>query len=89
MTAFLTAPGATTKLRGTAMTDDARHRKPNQHRTAAAEDEGRGWAAVDTAPTAHADKDTDTRARTLRRWWLTRRLHIDLLRVCSAFGPRG
>lgn len=46
-------------------------------------------AAVDTAPTAHADKDTDTRARTLRRWWLTRRLHIDLLRVCSAFGPRG
>ncbi|MER7763929.1 cell envelope biogenesis protein OmpA [Streptomyces sp. NPDC097619] len=21
-----------------------------------------------------------------RRWWLTRRLHIDLLRVCSAFG---
>lgn len=24
-------------------------------------------------------------AQTLRRWWLTRRLHIDLLRVCSAF----
>lgn len=23
--------------------------------------------------------------RILRRWWLTRRLHIDLLRVCSAF----
>lgn len=28
------------------------------------------------------------RTRTSRRWWLTRRLHIDLLRVCSAFGPR-
>ncbi|MFG2991987.1 cell envelope biogenesis protein OmpA [Streptomyces sp. NPDC048257] len=41
--------------------------------------------AVDTARTA----DTDTQAQTLRRWWLTRRLHIDLLRVCSAFGPRG
>ncbi|MFF4421934.1 cell envelope biogenesis protein OmpA [Streptomyces sp. NPDC001549] len=40
---------------------------------------------MDTARTA----DTDTRSRTLRRWWLTRRLHIDLLRVCSAFGPRG
>ncbi|GGZ88075.1 hypothetical protein GCM10010371_54950 [Streptomyces subrutilus] len=26
-------------------------------------------------------------AQTLRRWWLTRRLHIDLLRICSAFGP--
>ncbi|MEV8530573.1 hypothetical protein [Streptomyces sp. NPDC051211] len=25
-------------------------------------------------------------ARNSRRWWLTRRLHIDLLRVCSAFG---
>lgn len=24
-------------------------------------------------------------AQILRRWWLTRRLHIDLLRVCSAF----
>ncbi|MFD5416111.1 hypothetical protein OG749_12010 [Streptomyces nojiriensis] len=40
---------------------------------------------MDTARTA----DPDTRSRTLRRWWLTRRLHIDLLRVCSAFGPRG
>lgn len=37
---------------------------------------------MDTARTADAE------ARTLRRWWLTRRLHIDLLRVCSAFGPR-
>ncbi|MET9606816.1 hypothetical protein ABZZ17_17330 [Streptomyces sp. NPDC006512] len=28
-------------------------------------------------------------ARTPRRWWLTRRLHIDLLRVCSSFAaPR-
>ncbi|MFD7787622.1 hypothetical protein ACFV4Q_31700 [Streptomyces nojiriensis] len=40
---------------------------------------------MDTARTA----DPDARSRTLRRWWLTRRLHIDLLRVCSAFGPRG
>ncbi|MCY0952576.1 hypothetical protein [Streptomyces sp. H27-S2] len=39
-----------------------------------------------TAPTAPAEQ---TRTRTTRRWWLTRRLHIDLLRVCSAFGPRG
>ncbi|MER6254868.1 hypothetical protein ABT224_26290 [Streptomyces sp. NPDC001584] len=68
------------------MTDSARHRKPNQHRTGAAEDRT-GVAAVDTARTA--DTHADTRSRTLRRWWLTRRLHIDLLRVCSAFGPRG
>ncbi|WP_327386456.1 MULTISPECIES: cell envelope biogenesis protein OmpA [unclassified Streptomyces] len=40
---------------------------------------------MDKARTA----DSDTQDRTLRRWWLTRRLHIDLLRVCSAFGPRG
>ncbi|MGW7328208.1 hypothetical protein ACWGIU_06245 [Streptomyces sp. NPDC054840] len=45
---------------------------------------------MDTARTADTDTGTGTRAaRTLRRWWLTRRLHIDLLRVCSAFGPRG
>ncbi|MCX5016295.1 cell envelope biogenesis protein OmpA [Streptomyces sp. NBC_00555] len=31
----------------------------------------------------------DAGTQPLRRWWLTRRLHIDLLRVCSAFGPRG
>ncbi|MCX5307189.1 cell envelope biogenesis protein OmpA [Streptomyces sp. NBC_00160] len=43
--------------------------------------------AVETARTA--DADPDTHARTLRRRWLTRRLHIDLLRVCSAFGARG
>ncbi|WP_267090370.1 hypothetical protein [Streptomyces sp. NBC_00249] len=34
--------------------------------------------SMDTARTPGA------RARTRRRWWLTRRLHIDLLRVCSA-----
>ncbi|WP_267881949.1 MULTISPECIES: hypothetical protein [unclassified Streptomyces] len=44
---------------------------------------------MDTAWTADVDRDTCPRARTLRRRWLTRRLHIDLLRVCSAFGPRG
>lgn len=44
---------------------------------------------MDTDRTADVDRDTDTRARTLRHRWLTRRLHIDLLRVCSAFGPRG
>ncbi|MFG2877157.1 hypothetical protein ACGFYU_19530 [Streptomyces sp. NPDC048337] len=43
---------------------------------------GRRVAPVDEARTA------DTGVHTLRRWWLTRRLHIDLLRVCSAFGAR-
>ncbi|MEU2833352.1 putative leader peptide [Streptomyces lavendulae] len=28
-----------------------------------------------------------TPVRTPRRWWLTRRLHIDLLRVSSATHP--
>ncbi|MFD8632914.1 hypothetical protein [Streptomyces sp. NPDC059533] len=49
--------------------------------TARARDEyGTGGGTVDTAGSAYSQD------RTLRRWWLTRRLHIDLLRVCSAFG---
>ncbi|MER5870468.1 hypothetical protein [Streptomyces sp. NPDC002044] len=45
--------------------------------------------AAPTGAVALTDPAERTRTRTTRRWWLTRRLHIDLLRVCSAFGPRG
>ncbi|MFJ7588570.1 hypothetical protein ACIQZO_14520 [Streptomyces sp. NPDC097617] len=46
-------------------------------------------AATTAHPHLHASPHPHTRPRALRSWWLTRRLHIDLLRVCSAFGPRG
>ncbi|MFI0201668.1 MULTISPECIES: hypothetical protein [Streptomyces] len=44
-------------------------------------------AAAD--PHGHPYPRPHTHPRALRSRWLTRRLHIDLLRVCSAFGPRG
>ncbi|MFD9724664.1 hypothetical protein [Streptomyces sp. NPDC059072] len=60
----------------------ARRGKPNHREQGRRSGDERrtGAGPVNTAGTAYAE------ARTLRRWWLTRRLHIDLLRVCSAFG---
>ncbi|MFJ3517526.1 hypothetical protein [Streptomyces sp. NPDC090131] len=46
---------------------------------------------METGATAHPHPHSHPYPypRALRSRWLTRRLHIDLLRVCSAFGPRG
>ncbi|MET9962138.1 hypothetical protein ABZ128_24310 [Streptomyces sp. NPDC006326] len=74
-TTFLTAPRTATRLLGTTVTRiSVRRGRIYAPRGA----EGRA-EPVEMAWTAQAG------AQTLRRWWLTRRLHIDLLRVCSAF----